>query len=125
MANVSQHLEQARRNEQFLATLDLPSSTYLDWAVTIIFYAALHYLRALFAYHHVTNIARYGDMDKAFDRILLLKRHPEIYSDYRQLKDDSREARYNIWRPSLGEVIDFRDGELQRIRDFVLAHTSP
>ena len=122
MATVGQHLEQARRNEQFLATLDLPSSPYLDWAVTIIFYAALHYLRALFAHYQLTNIARYGDMDKAFDRIQLLKRHPEIYNDYRQLKDDSREARYNMWRPTLAEVVEFRDGELQRIREFVLAN---
>jgi hypothetical protein len=93
---------------------------YLDWAVTVIFYATLHYLRALFARHHVTNIARYGDMDKAFERLAVVRNEAGIYNDYRQLKDDSRDARYNMWRPTLVEVVDFRDGELDRIRSFVL-----
>ena len=124
MASVAEHLAQARHNEAFLASLDLPTTPYLDWAVTVIFYGALHYLRALFAHHHITNISRYGDMDKAFERLALLKRNPKVYSDYRQLKDDSRDARYNIWRPTLAEVIEFRDGELLRIRTFVLTHTS-
>jgi hypothetical protein len=85
-------------------------------------HAALHYLRALFARNLITNIARYGDMDKAFDRLALMKRNTGIYDDYRQLKDDSRDARYNMWRPRSAAVIDFRDGELNRIRQFVLAN---
>ncbi len=121
MASVVEHLAQARHNEAFLASLDLPTTPYLDWAVTAIFYAALHYLRGLLARHHVTNISRYGEMDTAFDRLAVLRGNPGIYIDYRQLKDDSRAARYNMWRPPYGEVVDFRDGELRRIRDFVLA----
>jgi len=124
VASVRQHLEQAGHNEAFLASLDLPSTPYLDWAITIIFYAALHYLRALFARHQITNIARYGDMDKVFDRLALLKRNPGVYNDYRQLKDDSRDARYNMWLPTLVDVVDFRDGELRRIREFVLANAA-
>ena len=120
MATAQEHLEQAQRNEAFLTSLDIPSTPYLDWAVTVIFYASLHYLRALFARHHVTNIARYGDMDKAFERLAVIRQEAGIYTDYRQLKDDSRDARYNMWRPTLAEVVEFRDGELQRIRSFVL-----
>lgn len=120
MATVQEHLEQAQRNEAFLTSVDISSTPYLDWAVTVIFYAALHYLRALFARHHVTNIARYGDMDKAFERLAVVRHEAGIYNDYRQLKDDSRDARYNMWRPTLAEVVDFRDGELDRIRSFVL-----
>jgi hypothetical protein len=122
MASVAEHLEQARHNEAFLGSLDLQSTPYLDWAVTIIFYAALHYLRALFADNLITNISRYGDMDKAFDRLALLKKNPTVYNDYRQLKDDSRDTRYNMWRPASADVVDFRDGELRRIRDFVGNH---
>jgi len=70
----------------------------------------------------ITNIARYGDMDKAFDRLALMKRNSGIYDDYRQLKDDSRDARYNMSRPSPAKVVDFRDSELGRIREFVLAN---
>jgi len=90
--------------------------------MTIIFYAALHYIRGLLARHQVTNISRYGEMDKAFDRLALLRQNPGVYTDYRQLKDDSRAARYNMWRPAYGDVVDFRDGELRRIREFVLVH---
>ena len=54
--------------------------------------------------------------------LAVLRGNPGIYIDYRQLKDDSRAARYNMWRPPYGEVVDFRDGELRRIREFVLAH---
>jgi hypothetical protein len=122
VATVREHIAQARHNEAFLGTLDLRSSPYLDWAITVIFYAALHYLRAIFARNLITNIARYGDMDKAFERLAVMKRNPGIYDDYRQLKDDSREARYNMWRPGPAEVIEFRDGELSRIREFVLAN---
>lgn len=120
MATVQAHVEQAQRNEAFLESLAIDSTPYLDWAVTVIFYAALHYLRALFAHHHVANIARYGDVDKAFARLAVVRQEAGIYNDYRQLKDDSRDARYNMWRPRLADVVEFRDGELQRIRSFVL-----
>jgi len=65
------------------------------------------------------NVASYGDMDKAFDRIALLKRNAHVYDDYRSLKDDSWAARYNMWRSTLAEVVDSRDNEFARIRAFV------
>jgi len=95
MPTTEQHLAQARRNEAFLGTFDLADPRYLDWAVTVIFYAALHYLRALMSKHRYTNISRYGDMDMAFERLTVLKRNPQIYDAYRDLKDDSRSARYD------------------------------
>jgi hypothetical protein len=122
MASVAEHLAQARHNEAFLGSLDLRTTPYLDWAMTIIFYTALHYIRGVLARHQVTNISTYGEMDKAFDRLPLLRQNPGIHTDYRQLKDDSRAARYNMWRPANGDIVEFRDGELRRIREFVLAH---
>jgi hypothetical protein len=71
---------------------------------------------------HFTGVSNYGDMDKAFDRLSLLKRNPAIYADYRQLKDDSWAARYNMWRPTVAQVVDLKDNELQRIRSFVLTN---
>jgi hypothetical protein len=122
MATEQAHLRQAQHNEQFLATLNLAITPYLDWAVTVIFYAALHYIRALAARHHFMNISRYGDLDRAFERILVFRLDPNLYSDYRQLKDDSRAARYDMRGFSTEEVADLRDEELYRIRQFVLAH---
>ena len=45
MATEQAHLRQAQHNEQFLTTFDPAITPYLDWAVTVIFYAALHYIR--------------------------------------------------------------------------------
>lgn len=122
MATEQSHLRQARHNEEFLATFNLGATPYLDWAVTAIFYAALHYIRALAARHLFTNIARYGELERVFARLQIFRPYPGVYADYRQLKDDSRAARYDmrIFLPQ--EVEALRDEELNRIRQFVLGH---
>lgn len=122
MATEPEHLQQAQHNEQFLTTFELATTPYLDWAVSVIFYAALHYIRALAARHHLTNISTYGDMDQAFARLTVFRKNPAIYPDYRQLKDDSRAARYDMARFTPREVVDLRDQELHRIRGFVLTN---
>lgn len=121
MPDTRAHLAQAEHNEQFLETLSLPATPYLDWAVTVIFYAALHYIRALAARHQFTNISTYADMDRVFERVPVFRRNREVYVDYRQLKDDSRVARYECRSLAASEVTDLRDGELARIRRFVRA----
>jgi hypothetical protein len=121
MPTKDEHLRQARHNEAFLGTFDLAQSVYLDWAATAAFYSALHYLRALMSRLNYTNISGYGDMDRAFERLAILKRNPGIHDSYRQLKDDSRSARYNMWTPSGGDIVDLRD-EMAKIRDFVVAN---
>lgn len=121
MPTTEQHLRQATHNEAFLATFDFAVTPYLDWAATVTFYAALHYLRALTARNLYTNVSTYADMDTAFARLAILKRHPEIYDAYRQLKDDSRAARYDAWLPTGGDVVDMQE-ELKKIREFVLAN---
>jgi HEPN domain-containing protein len=119
MASQGQHLKQAQHNEAFLASFELAKSLYLDWALTAAFYAALHYLRALMAKYGYMNVSSYGDMDKAFDRLSLLKNNPAVHDAYRQLKDDSRSARYNMWKPGGGDVVDARD-EMVTVRDFIV-----
>ncbi len=74
------------------------------------------------AKHRYTNVSNYGDVDVAFNRIDILKRNPPIYDAYRNLKDESWAARYNMWVPRPPDVVDLRDNELQRIRDFVRAN---
>lgn len=122
MATREQHLGQARHNERFLTTFDLSVSPYLDWAVTVIFYAALHYLRALAARYGFISISSYVDEDRTFARLSVLRRNAGIYADYRQLKDDSRAARYEMRRLTPQEVSELRDEELYRIREVVLAN---
>jgi hypothetical protein len=61
-------------------------------------------------------------MDRAFERLPVLRRNPQVYEAYRQLKDDSRSARYDMWAPRPPDVLDLREDELRTIREFVLAN---
>ncbi|MCE9538746.1 MAG: hypothetical protein K8R85_05965 [Bacteroidetes bacterium] len=45
---MKKHLDQAKHNEDFLSVIHKHSPTnYFDWKVTVIFYSALHHIRAL------------------------------------------------------------------------------
>lgn len=92
MPAAKDHLDWAERNEQFAKSLDLSDCVSVNWAITAVFYAALHYVDAFFA----------ARSDKPFfhtQRGSKIRDTPElalIWSDYRRLKDISREARYNL-----------------------------
>ena len=53
------HLHQAQHNEAFVASFNLDSTAYLDWAVTGIFYAALHFYNQYRALKTRSENARY------------------------------------------------------------------
>lgn len=122
MATFTQHAQKAEHNEQLVSSVLSAGSTFLDWAVTGLFYSALHYCRAVMAKNGFTNVSTYAEMDQHFSVLAPLKRRPDIFQDYRQLKDDSRAARYDMWNPSLNEVNDLRKQEFARIRQFVRAY---
>ncbi len=119
MATKDEHLRKAEHNERFVAQFEIGSTPFLDWVITGIFYAALHYIRALAAQSSIA-ISSYAEMDKLFDRHGLLKRNRDVFYDYRQLKDDSRAARYDVKQFKANEVRGLLEEEFQRIRAFVL-----
>ena len=53
MPSEQEHMDKARHNEAFVQSLGIPTTTFLDWAVTGIFYAALHYVEAFLATQRV------------------------------------------------------------------------
>jgi hypothetical protein len=122
MPTRDQHLRKAQHNERFFTSFDINLTPYLDWVITGIFYAALHYIRALAAKYRFTNISSYGDMDRLFNRLSVFRNNATIYSDYRQLKDDSRVARYEMDQLSPSDVVELRDVEFDRIKSFVLSN---
>jgi len=84
------HRHQAEHNRQFLDWLDLDVTTYLDWAVTAMFYTAVHLVEWLLAtkgLHSDTHDNRH----QAMGRVSELK---PIYADYRELETQSRRSRY-------------------------------
>jgi len=122
VATKEKHIRKAEHNERFVDLFDIDTTPFLDWAITGIFYSAIHYIRALAAKHSFINISTYGEMDNLFNRISVFKNNRSAYVDYRQLKDDSRTARYEMIKFSTPEVRSLKNGEFQRIKSFVLAN---
>jgi len=50
------HKQQAQHNEEFIASFDLDATPYLDWVVTAIFYAALHFVDSYLATKTLTSL---------------------------------------------------------------------
>lgn len=89
MPTRDEHVSQARHNARFYATID--QGQFKDWAVTVLFYVALHYVDALLA--QIANIHPpiHGVRDNWMSKVAELK---PIYSHYRALKTASHNSRY-------------------------------
>lgn len=107
-------LERARHNERFLATLDLDTTPYLDWAVTIAFYAALRYMDAFFHPQEVNSHS---------ERLRLVRTNPRtrpIYDSYAELYRQSRDARYELTQFTPDQVRSLVVNSLGRVRAYML-----
>jgi hypothetical protein len=92
------HLRQARAN---LSALELQPADLYTWRVTIRFYVVLHLIDAVFAEVGHTH----PDSHEERGRMIREKRFALPYliqQAYRQLEQESREARYDC--PSLGRL---------------------
>lgn len=105
MPKRDEHLAQAQHNREFFEAIERPA--YNDWAVTTIFYEAIHYVDALLDHAYGVNPRRYGDSQfpHAHEREGYLRNYMHaIWNDCRHLKDASRDARYECWHPSDDDV---------------------
>lgn len=89
MPDRNDHLDLARENERFGATL-LTEVRFLGWAVTGYFYAAIHYVEAYLSRANVHS----GDHRTRDSHILQDTVLRVIYDEFSDLKNDSTEARY-------------------------------
>ena len=87
MPSADNHRTKADKNRAFLATIC--HKTHPEWAVTVIFYCAVHNIERLRA-------AQYGEHSKDHrDRIAFVQSVcPLIHSEYKTLEVASRIARY-------------------------------
>jgi uncharacterized protein (UPF0332 family) len=83
-----EHISKAERNEKFAETVG--KTAYLDWAVTIYFYAALHYVDAILAVSGIHSDSHTQRGDAIGTNATLSIVRPE----YRVLETLSRNARY-------------------------------
>jgi len=92
MPRRDQHLQKARHNEEFVTSLGADPDRFADWAITGLFYSALHYIEAYFACrgrHSGDHRARDSDIWR--DTSL-----QGLYTPYSELKNASTTARYRV-----------------------------
>lgn len=103
MPTPAQHLAKAESNELFAQDIDRSNIAGAEWAIIILFYAAVHHIQAYFSRngrvytHHTARdsaIKRDGNLSS-------------IYVDYRELETYSRDARY--------DVPQFRESDFQKL----------
>jgi uncharacterized protein (UPF0332 family) len=110
------HLHQAQHNEAFVVSLNLDSTDYLDWAVTGIFYAALHYIESFLATQNIHS-STHASRDRVFQQQQNLK---PIYNQYRILKTRSESARYDLQQFNLAEARTLISVELEAVKSHIL-----
>jgi len=118
MATAQERKLKALHNEQFLNVRKLSDSGFVDWAVTVLFYSALHWMRALAAPEGF-QIKGYKDEEDVFKGTGVFT--DEAYEWYRQLKEDSRVARYKMRQFSESDFEDLQQDFFHPFRAFIMS----
>jgi hypothetical protein len=87
-----EHLERAHQTEKLADALQSTLGVCIDWSITMLFYAGLHYIDAFLARKNMHPLD-HSHRDEEIERNGSLS---PIYPEYRRLKDLSRAARCQI-----------------------------
>lgn len=119
MPTAQAHLRQVQHNRGLLTALDPGTTPYLDWIVTIAFYAALHRIEAWFADKGL-HLQDHAQRDDWLGRTKELRRN--VWPRYKELEFQSRQARYQCVSFDRGFVqnqllryLDDIEQEMQRL----------
>ncbi len=93
MPTTQEHRARAAQNLRFAQSFNLDTTPYLDWVVTAYFYAALHLVDALLFYRDRLDPGCHPLRKEYVRKKSYLQ---EINLQYRELKDRSEDARYNL-----------------------------
>src|SRR3990172_6203344 len=107
MDRTEDHVQKATQNLAFLGSINLTSDTYADWAAVVLFYSALHYVRAAIHVH---------DRDHGTSHPRTLAAVDELYSDggalsYRRLYSRSRLYRYDVLAATLSDFTRLKESD--------------
>lgn len=91
MGNMRFHIDKAERNEQFFLHHNLRTSPFNEWGVTVLFYAAVHYVDAVLAQESGLHPTKHPDRNTGVAKSPTIGL---IYSAYKDLYDRSKDARY-------------------------------
>lgn len=107
--DTTSHIGKAERNEQFFQSHNLITSQFSEWGVTVLFYAAMHYVDAVLAQESGLPTQCRQPINHA-NRNNGVAKSPTlrlVYNNYKVLYDRSRDARYT--------KIDFPHGFLNNL----------
>lgn len=116
MPTLDEHIVQAAHNEALSRVIE---QQYADWALTALFYAALHYVEAYFYQDSASGYPRH--YTNHVDRHAAVRsRLRPIYGHYRALMTHSLDARYNCVAFSASDVHSVRRGEFDQLKTYIL-----
>ncbi len=98
MAQFDDHIAQAKRNLNFLSSINSKISDCYDWQVTVCFYTALHFVNAHLSKYNL-QYRKHKDVNYAlnFANLMSPARLPEDeYLSYTALQSLSRRSRYLV-----------------------------
>lgn len=89
------HITKAQNNERFLLFIEESiKDDFIDWKITVIFYAALHYIKAFLKKNKIIIGQSHSEIESAIKAGGKFPLPPDIYDIYHDLYRTSREARY-------------------------------
>ena|ERR1700730_4264750 len=118
MPSRDEHISKAKLNKTFADSLKLDNSTAVGWALTALFYSALHYIEAYNAKHHF-HCKNHQELHDNIKRNPVLE---AILEDYLDLSNFSWNARYmwvNYGREKFEEALDYHAAVKNHIADLI------
>ncbi len=100
MPTKEEHLEKAIGNEALGLSMPLDTQTSIDWALVMLFYAAVHYVEAYLALSAL-HLRSHTTRDSYVGRDSKLKK---IFQEYQDLKFYGYNARYEVLGFSASDV---------------------
>lgn len=115
MSTTEEHLDQVRRNEELAHRLLSGPSPVPEWAVTLLFYAAVHLAEAYFSHAGVPHPDP-PHRQTQLNRRRLMRARPELVELrdlYNQLQSDRENARYDCRQFSVTEALCMQEAYYQ------------
>ena len=93
MPTTAEHIVKATGNEKFADSLGMADQSQIDWKLTVIFYAAMHYVEAHLAKSLNMHLRSHTTRDGYVTREATLKK---ARTEYNHLKYYAYNARYEV-----------------------------
>ncbi|MBM2826712.1 MAG: hypothetical protein HW403_776 [Dehalococcoidia bacterium] len=115
MPTKDEHINQALRNEALAERLDTSLNPTQEWRVTLLFYAALHWVEA-----YLSDIG-IGERTHTQRRkqIAELPQLSDLYHNYHQLQRESENARYDCKAFGEPDVLGIRDSHYHPVKQHI------